>query len=220
MTQNAPRAHRRYPLRLTLVRWTACARLPCSWSWGMSRDSLLTSSCRGARIPHVLVRHVGVDRGGHILSCLGFFDNGHLIDTRNSRRYLRRFYARRILRIFPIYYVALLFSLFVAPACHLVSQADADQLRENQAWYWTYLVHPLFCFHPTLSIDKFTGHFWSLAVEEQFYLVWPLLVLAISNEDSRRVSLLAIVTAFFRAFLLAAHVGQNWIWLHDASHSG
>jgi peptidoglycan/LPS O-acetylase OafA/YrhL len=73
---------------------------------------------------------------------------------------VRSFYLRRTLRIFPLYYFAL--GLY----CVVFSAVSG--------WYWVYLQNILQAFHaPLVGPD----HFWSLGVEEQFYLVWPFLVL-------------------------------------------
>ena len=73
---------------------------------------------------------------------------------------LGRFYARRALRIFPLYY------LVVA----VLAAVDLPPAREILPWLLTYTLN----FHMASRgyVDHF-AHFWTLAVEEQFYLVWP-----------------------------------------------
>jgi peptidoglycan/LPS O-acetylase OafA/YrhL len=101
----------------------------------------------------------------------GFLITGILIDTRDSPTYFRSFYLRRVLRIFPLYYVFLAGAFFVFP---LVASTEWNELAGRyQIWYWSYLANwssPLGLGIPGLS------HLWSLAVEEQFYLLWPLIV--------------------------------------------
>ena len=82
---------------------------------------------------------------------------------------LRRFYARRFLRIFPAYYL-LLALLAALPAI--------PRFREDLVWYLTYLANWQFSVRAEFPVA--VGHLWSLAVEEQFYLAWPALILLLS----------------------------------------
>jgi peptidoglycan/LPS O-acetylase OafA/YrhL len=105
----------------------------------------------------------------------GFLITGILLDTAGARGYFREFYARRVLRIFPLYYVSLLLVLCLLP---LLPATDA--LRHNQPWLWLYGTNLLVAqqgFDAVKSPWLDLGHFWTLAVEEQFYLFWPLAVL-------------------------------------------
>jgi peptidoglycan/LPS O-acetylase OafA/YrhL len=99
----------------------------------------------------------------------GFLITGILLDTRGQRGYYRSFLMRRVLRIFPIYYLVL-FGAFVAAPLVLGHPIAGHQ---HQLWLWLYisnLVEPF-----GMAVAAFP-HFWSLAVEEQFYLVWPFVV--------------------------------------------
>src|ERR1035437_5570398 len=109
--------------------------------------------------------------GVDLFFCLsGFLITGILLATVDHPNYFRRFYARRILRIFPAYY------LFVAVIVLSVIAANHfGYYRHNtdgQLWIWFYLSN----WHDT-ALPR-TGHLWSLAIEEQFYLVWPLAIAA------------------------------------------
>src|SRR5262249_10402346 len=77
------------------------------------------------------------------------------------------FYARRALRIFPAYYTVVI----VAYAL------DLDQVRSEAVWHLTYTSNFLFARQGYFSLA--TAHLWSLSVEEQFYLVWPFLILLV-----------------------------------------
>lgn len=82
---------------------------------------------------------------------------------------LRQFYARRFLRIFPLYYavIAVLYAF------------NYRSIRDDVVWHFTYLSNVFLSFNANLSRLGHVVHFWSLAVEEQFYLVWPILILLI-----------------------------------------
>ena len=134
----------------------------------------------------------------------GFLITGILYDAKNAGGFFRTFYARRALRIVPVYYVFLLFVLLVAPFFDGLSQiARVDQMREIQFWFWTYLVNigsSVRTFDVTVPIVH--AHFWSLAVEEQFYLVWPFVVLAFGRRSLMGVCVaLAIAALLFRVAL-------------------
>lgn len=109
----------------------------------------------------------------------GFLITRILIRARESEWYFRNFYLRRTVRIFPLYYLALVVAFFVwpviAPGWWLVTNYSGD----HQAWYWLYGCNWLFALK-----NDYVGlaHFWSLAIEEQFYLLWPLGVLLLGRK--------------------------------------
>ena len=109
----------------------------------------------------------------------GFLITGILLDARSSPAYFRNFYARRFLRIFPLYYGFLLVVLLILPHLPVLDRVAAvDSLRANQWWYWTYAMNIGVAFKDSgFSGPLVHTHFWSLAVEEQFYVVWPATVL-------------------------------------------
>jgi len=134
---------------------------------------------------------VGVDL---FFALSGFLITGILLDKGRTLQELKRFYIRRTLRIFPLYYLSLGIVFFLLP--YLV-QVSYDYSGRTQWWYWTYLTNILF----VLPGDTLypVPHFWSLAVEEQFYLIWPLLLLCLSR---RRDHYLLCVGAILLAPLL------------------
>jgi peptidoglycan/LPS O-acetylase OafA/YrhL len=136
---------------------------------------------RGIAVSLVLLLHFGYLNGGWIGVQLffvlsGFLITGVLVADRNAPlgAYLRRFYWRRTLRIFPLYYGYLAVLAIAYAAWEL-----PKRFPENAATLLTYTYN--FTRASDFQPSPFFTHFWSLAVEEQFYLVWPLLVHALSR---------------------------------------
>ena len=106
----------------------------------------------------------------------GFLITGILIDTRRAPNYFSSFYARRVLRIFPLYLLAILICFHVG--FPLARQLGYDPTAESalEPWYWLHASNWRSAFGPDV---KALSHVWSLSIEEQFYLVWPLVVLLV-----------------------------------------
>lgn len=116
----------------------------------------------------------------------GFLIIGILFDARNSPSYYRTFYARRFFRIVPIYYLWIVLFLVLAwvriPHVTLMGSAD---LRPQMNWgiwrHFLFLQNLWFTDYAGLAAWWF-GPTWSLAVEEQFYLVTPVVVRHLSKQ--------------------------------------
>ena len=165
---------------------------------------LLTSNfVTGSRVFDFLVKvrmsgWVGVDL---FFALSGFLITGVLLDAREGPGFLRHFYMRRLLRIAPLYYLVLILLLVgFRPSTWAEGRPFLLLLTHLQNT-------PLWWSHPVPGpVAADTLHLWSLAAEEQFYLVWPLVVLLV---PSRRrllwVALAGIALAPVSRYLLLAH---------------
>ncbi len=117
--------------------------------------------------------HVGVDLF-FVLS--GYLITRLLLEGKGQPSYFKNFYARRALRIFPLYYLfVLVLTVFVPVALH--GTAIAHELSSHQLVYWLYVSNFDVFFHGWPRWPReLLSHTWSLSIEEQFYLVWPAVV--------------------------------------------
>jgi peptidoglycan/LPS O-acetylase OafA/YrhL len=158
----------------------------------------------GAPLDRAVIGALGLGWAGvdlfFVLS--GLLITGILVDTLGARGWWTSFMARRALRIFPLYYLALAAFGWLGPAAGLI---DPWTFGRWGWWYWSYLGNWAFAARqviPPLS------HFWSLAVEEQFYLAWPAVVWLARG---RRLGWVALVLVLLGPALRAAIVlGSSW----------
>jgi peptidoglycan/LPS O-acetylase OafA/YrhL len=105
---------------------------------------------------------------------------------------MKAFWMRRVLRIFPLYYAVLVVGTIVT-------------LAFGAQWvpglpYWVYMQNYSLSFDH--EVMRWTAHFWSLAIEEQFYFVWPLVALTVSRRRLiPTILVLVVLTVGLRAFL-------------------
>lgn len=106
----------------------------------------------------------------------GFLITGILLDSRDSDNYYTNFYARRMLRIFPLYYLVLFVALVLLPMLPELHRVivGANPVPE-QLPYWLYLTN--FSIADRGMTHGWLDIMWSLAIEEQFYIVWAIVVL-------------------------------------------
>jgi peptidoglycan/LPS O-acetylase OafA/YrhL len=120
----------------------------------------------------------------------GFLITGILIDAKEGRHSFRNFYARRVLRIFPLYYGLLLFKLLIVP---MIAHAPAGS-HHADIWYWLYVSNwaqglGAKGLHPGLGLT------WTLAIEEQFYMFWPLIVFCCGRKTLLKICAAMVVAA-------------------------
>jgi peptidoglycan/LPS O-acetylase OafA/YrhL len=129
----------------------------------------------------------------------GFLITGILLDTVSSPNFFRTFYARRTLRIFPLYYGVLLGLLLFTKPLHFAWNGW-------QYFYLTYTSNLVLWPHAPLILQRISiDHFWSLQVEEQFYLVWPLILHRVRSLRSLiRLSMIACITVLLIRIALVA----------------
>jgi peptidoglycan/LPS O-acetylase OafA/YrhL len=125
----------------------------------------------------------------------GFLITGLLYDTRENRRFFSTFYARRSLRIFPVYY-AVLFVLFWIRPFFAASPQLARISTLHQLWYWGYAANLLIAMKGWSPFSLgLLDHLWTLAVEEQFYLFWPLIVFFFRQRTLIIISAVGIIAS-------------------------
>jgi peptidoglycan/LPS O-acetylase OafA/YrhL len=118
----------------------------------------------------------------------GFLITGILLDSKGAPHYFRNFYVRRSLRVWPLYYLVLFLVFVVAPLFR-------PAMRQTVANIW-----PAFVFYVQNIIyhDIYPfglGATWSLAIEEQFYLTWPVLVFLLKNQTLSIVSVCLVIVS-------------------------
>lgn len=121
----------------------------------------------------------------------GFLITGQLLDATGSPHYFRDFYLRRALRILPLYYLTLVVGLILLPALSSAPSLASSE-HTGQVWLWLFLIKWVQPFGQTIHGFE---HFWSLAVEEQYYLAWPFVVLVYRESGLLRACFAAVALA-------------------------
>jgi len=133
----------------------------------------------------------------------GFLITGILVAQKQARfsNYIGQFYWKRCLRIWPLYF---LFCALSATAYYLI------RIPETFNTAWPALISYTYNFariSPHFNDSDYFGHFWTLCIEEQFYLVWPFVVYFLSDKNLRRLAILLIITGpairFLTGFVFA-----------------
>ena len=127
----------------------------------------------------------------------GFLITGILVEMKESltvKAYFIKFYGRRFLRIFPLYYFYLLLMLALAFWLYSAGYRPNQMLLFfRQAPYALAYVYDFFLASKLWVKSDFVVHFWSLSVEEQFYIIWPLIILLTPRKAYKQLFIGAII---------------------------
>lgn len=134
----------------------------------------------------------------------GFLITRILVDSKGSAGYFRNFYARRCLRIWPLYYSALLFTFVVIPLLRPSEVQYIFGARSTPWWAFPLFLQNFLVPVPSMAAGLL-GVTWSLAVEEQFYLFWPLVVRFCTESQVRKVAVTVICVSPVLRFYLSLH---------------
>lgn len=143
---------------------------------GSANHILALDGLRGLAILLVILFHTfhfmfgwcGVDLF-FVLS--GFLITGTLIESKNHPHYFSNFWIKRVLRIFPVYYIVL--SVIIIPKVYF----QVDTVSYTSWTYWFYLQNWQYIIKGVFPDGRDTlNHFWSLAIEEQFYFIFPFII--------------------------------------------
>jgi peptidoglycan/LPS O-acetylase OafA/YrhL len=133
----------------------------------------------------------------------GLLITGILLDAKSSTNYFKNFYVRRVLRIWPLYF-ALLFFMFVI--VRFLNHTEYQTVMQTSSPWWAF---PLFLQNFLLPISTNAAGplavTWSLAIEEQFYLVWPIAVRFSSPPTLWRIAVAEICISPALRYYLALH---------------
>lgn len=130
----------------------------------------------------------------------GFLITGILLDEKGAPQQLRNFYVRRALRIFPLYYLTLFVILVALPQLGIWLGGEPALQSAQPIWYWLFLSNWSI---PIIGGPGVLSHYWSLAVEEQFYLLWPLLVMTMNRRSLAALCIsLIIASPLIRAMMI------------------
>ena len=148
----------------------------------------------------------------------GFLITGILLGGLERPGWWKTFYLRRTLRIFPLYYAALLGGVFLLLLLHVRGSAISP------VWpFFFYLQNiPGLVRFEVMSPLLMLGHFWSLADEEQFYLIWPFLLAFASKRGQVRPLCLTVwlLSLLFRIGVFSFHLNWQWAGYFIAGRAG
>jgi peptidoglycan/LPS O-acetylase OafA/YrhL len=138
----------------------------------------------------------------------GFLITGILLDTKEAPHYFKSFYARRILRIFPLYYGAIIV-VFALRAIlpHAGVWGNHNGLLSPGSFMWPlFFLENIAPLNGSVNVTGVLTHYWSLAVEEHFYLVWPLAIWLTSRQQALWLAIGAAALSLAIRILTYRHI--------------
>ncbi len=142
----------------------------------------------------------------------GFLITGILWKARGKEHFFRNFYMRRVLRIFPAYYLLLaIFFLFLPALGSAPIDAYLADSAPDSIWHWTYLSNFRIAWRGEWYDQLIPNVFWSLAIEEQFYMVWPAVVFICSRRGLYALCSALFVGALALRWQMALDPDVNWV---------
>ncbi|WP_144392660.1 acyltransferase family protein [Pleionea sediminis] len=175
-------------LRAVAILWVMFGHISSSLNWPV------TSAIQK---PFNLITNMGWVGVQLFFVISGFLITQILLKDQFKPGFLKNFYIRRSLRIFPVYYLALIIFFVLIPLLGFMPEWLANS-KSDQLWYWLYLQNWIRPF----SEQGALAPLWSLAIEEQYYLIWPLCVLFFRNSTLKLICVFMIVSApIIRTFL-------------------
>jgi peptidoglycan/LPS O-acetylase OafA/YrhL len=154
----------------------------------------------------------------------GFLITGILVDTKRvlpGGKFFIKFYGRRLLRIFPLYYFYLLLVFLIS-----LGLFNLGALSRKMELFWQHLPYALtftynFFYVVAKEPSMFLSHFWTLSVEEQFYVIWPLLIFLTPERSYKKLFLGAIAFGLlFRVGFTIAYEVYQFPWVAQGAAHG
>lgn len=168
-----------------------------------------------ANLPFLTGGFIGVDV---FFVISGFLITSHITQSlANGSFKFSTFYARRVRRILPASFAVLIVSLIVA--WFVLPPLDLARVSKDALWTALYVPNLLFAFEEqdylSSAAPSIFQHYWSLGIEEQFYLLWPMLLWAVYTLSRKNIRAVlwtagAVVVASFIASVSVTEVNQPW----------
>jgi peptidoglycan/LPS O-acetylase OafA/YrhL len=148
-----------------------------------------------------------IDQIGGLGVTLFFVLSGFLItylllteQDRFKAIHLKHFYIRRILRIWPLYYFVIAIGFFIVPLFLAIPGTESAAINSNEKLSMFLFFLPNLSM-VTLPMVPFIAHLWSVGVEEQFYLIWPVLLKIFKNKTLNMLIAIVIFMSLLRLLI-------------------